>query len=189
MLEGMVFLQSYGIAGGGTFGNLLAQLQAQGVFSYVLPFLLLFSLTFVVLGNLNLFKDNKAVNAIIALSVALMALQFDFVSIFFAEIFPRFGIALSVILVLVIVGGLFFKPENKGFKWLFVIIGLVIAAVVIFKSLAAFGFTGGSFFYNINWGNTLIVIGIIAAFIAVVSSGSRPEYPEVTVPFTERRAE
>src|SRR3989344_7899898 len=134
-------LASYGFFRGGDIGNVLAQWQAAGVFSYALPFLLIFALTFGLLTRVGLFttkdasgeKSNKAVNAIIALAVSLMALQFDFVSLFFSEIFPRFGIALAIILVLIILGGVFFDPENQMFKWIFVIIGFVIAAIIIFK--------------------------------------------------------
>ena len=36
----------------------------------------------------------------IALAVAFMSLQFDVVSMFFSELFPRFGVGLSIILVI-----------------------------------------------------------------------------------------
>ena len=72
-------LASYGFFRGGDIGNILAQWQAAGVFSYVLPFLLIFALTFGLLIRIGLFTTktkegiegpNKSINAIIALSVA-----------------------------------------------------------------------------------------------------------------------
>src|SRR3989338_6865530 len=144
MLDAIISLASYGSFNSGGFGNVLAQWESLGVFSYVLPFLLIFAIVFVVLSSLNIFKENKGVNAVISLSVALMSLQFDLVAVFFSEIFPRFGIALAIILVLVIVSGLFIDSENdKGFRWLFAIIGIVIMAVVVFKSLSAYGWRIG----------------------------------------------
>lgn len=192
MIEGIISLASYGFAGGGSFGNLLAQWDALGIFSYVLPFLLIFALVFLILGSIPLFQGNKGVSAIIALSVALMALQFNFVSVFFSEIFPRFGIALAIILVLVIVGGLFFDPQNKGFGWLYTIIGLIITAVVVFKSLTYFGwYTGNTGWFNVYWPNILIVIAIIAA-IGIVIGTSKPkekkwELPEVWPPIFKQK--
>ncbi|MFQ5531223.1 MAG: hypothetical protein ACE5ES_01265, partial [Candidatus Nanoarchaeia archaeon] len=104
MIEKLVFLQFFG---GGTIGDLLSVWQQQGFFSYLLPFLLIFALVFGILEQAKLFKENKAINGIIALVVGLMALQLDFVPIFFSEIFPRLGVGLSFILVLLILAGMF----------------------------------------------------------------------------------
>lgn len=182
MLEVFNSLASYGFFSGGTIGNIFAQWQAAGVFSYILPFLLIFALVFVILSNIALFKQNKGVNVIIALAVSLMSLQFDFVSRFFSEIFPNFGIALAVILVFVILGGLFFDAESPIFKWFFAILGLVIAAIVVIKSFAYFGvYTGSSYWWNNNWQNFLWVGLIIGAIIAIVAgSSTRPmKFPEL----------
>src|SRR3990167_5223415 len=97
MFNGVIFLATYGF-NGGTFGNLLSQWEQLGVFSYVLPFLLIFALVFGILMRTKIFEENKGINGIIALSTALMALQFNFVPIFFSDIFPKLGIGISVIL-------------------------------------------------------------------------------------------
>ncbi len=186
MLEGIISLASYGFFAGGSIGNVLAQWQALGIFDYVLPFLLIFALIFVMLGNVSIFKENKAVNAVIALSVSLMALQFDFVSRFFAEIFPRVGVALSVLLVVIIFLGLFIKPEQKGFKWLFVVIGLIITAVVVFSSLSSFAWSGGGYFWRNNWGNIILVALIVGAFIAVIATQSpQKKVGKIQVPLVD----
>ena len=176
-------LASYGFFRGGDIGNVLAQWQAAGVFSYVLPFLLLFALTFGLLCRINLFsikgeggvdKPNKSINAIIALSVSLMALQFDFVSLFFSEIFPRFGVALSVILVILILGGLFMPMNIKGFSWGLIAVVFVIIGIVIFSSLESFGYNAGYWFRN-NLGSLLgwaVLIGLIIAVVAGSTSST-----------------
>ena len=182
MIEALIFLQSYGFFRGGDIGNILARWQAQGVFSYALPFLLLFALTFGLLCRIGLFttkKDgadvpNKSINAIIALSVSLMALQFDFVSLFFSEIFPRFGVALSIILVILILGGLFMPLNVKGFNWGLIAVVFVIIGIVIFSSLESFGYNAGFWFRN-NLGGLLgwaVLIGLIIAVVAGASSPS-----------------
>ena len=111
MSIGGMFLASFGGFYGGTFGNLLAQWEQLGVFSYVLPFLLIFALIFGILQRVDVFKGNKGINAIIALSVSLMSLQFNLVPIFQAEIFPKLGVGLSVILAVIILKGLFLEPK------------------------------------------------------------------------------
>ena len=187
MIEVMSLLASYGFFGGGDIGNILAQWQAAGVFSYVLPFLLIFALTFGLLIRVGLFttkdasgeKSNKSINAIIALAVALMALQFDFVSIFFSEIFPRFGVALSIILVIIILGGLFTPTDSKWFSWGLILVVFVIIGIVIFSSLESFGYNAGYWWRN-NLGSLLgwaVLIGLIIAVVAG-STTSSPKPPE-----------
>ena len=188
MIEVMNLLASYGFFRGGDIGNVLAQWQAAGVFSYVLPFLLIFALTFGLLCRINLFSTknkegiegpNKSINAIIALSVSLMALQFDFVSLFFSEIFPRFGVALSIILVIIILGGLFIPTDSKWFTWVLILVVMVIIGIVVFQSLESFGYNAGYWWRN-NLGSLLgwaVLIGLIIAVVAG-STTSEPKAPE-----------
>ena len=60
MMNGVTVLASYGFFGGGTIGNLFAQWEAEGVFAYVLPFLLIFAIVYGLLMKMNIFatKDN-----------------------------------------------------------------------------------------------------------------------------------
>ncbi len=184
MLEVTNLLASYGLFGGGSIGNIIAQWEAAGVFHYVLPFLLLFAITFGLLMRVKIFtleeegdgkKPNKSINAIIALSVSLMALQFDFVSLFFAELFPRVGVALSIILVLIIIGGLFLPSKNKGFTWGLIAIVFIIIAIVIFQSLSAFGFSGGGYWFRNNMGSLIGWAVFIGLIIAIVSGSTSPK--------------
>ncbi|MBI2003839.1 hypothetical protein HYS72_00025 [Candidatus Pacearchaeota archaeon] len=183
MIEVMSLLASYGFFRGGDIGNILAQWQAAGIFSYVLPFLLIFALTFGLLIRIGLFTTktkegvegpNKSINAIIALAVSLMALQFDFVSVFFSEIFPRFGVALSIILVIIILGGLFMPLGAKGFNWVLILVVMVIIGIVVFQSLGSFGYNVGSWWGNyglslIGW---VVFLGLIIAVVAGSTSSS-----------------
>jgi hypothetical protein len=143
--EGMMFLASYGYYGG-TIGNTLNRLEQMGVFAYVLPFLLIFTLVFGILSSTNLFK-NKGVNAVIALVVGLMALQMDMVPVFFAQVFPRMGIALAAILVMLILAGFFFEDTKTKLWAMRIMLGVgIIAAIVVLTS--ASGNTG---FYASYW--------------------------------------
>jgi len=141
MLNEMIFLAPSPFFGGGAFGNLLAQWEQMGVFSYMLPFLLIFALIYGILSKMNLFgdKENKSINAIISLSVALMALQFELVTLFFSDVLPRLGVALAAVLVILILIGLFGNPENKGFMNTMMWGSFAIAIIIILQSLDVFG--------------------------------------------------
>lgn len=173
-----LFLQTAGFFGGGV-GDLLAQWEQAGIFSYVLPFLVLFALVFGILSQMQLFRDNKAINSIIALAVALMALQFDFVPRFFSEIFPRLGIGIAVILVLLILVGMFMDPDEKGLMLTLVGVGVVVFIVVFVNTSNALGWVGGDWR---SWVSEWLWLFLaIVAVIIIVAAGNRK--PSAKTPY------
>jgi len=163
-----IFLAPFGFFGG-DIGNFFLQLEQLGVFSFLLPFLIIFALIFGILSRINIFEGNKAINGIISLSVALMALQFGFVSNFFSEIFPRLGIGLSIILVVLILLGLFMDPEEKWMNYIMLGIGALIVIFILIQSAA---FSGSSFGFFISQFAGLIILGIIVVGIIAAVVGS-----------------
>jgi len=156
-----------------TITEVLNSWNQLGVFSYVLPFLLIFSVVFAILDKTKLLSsadnDNRPITAIIAVSMALLSLQFDFVSNFFAVIFPRFGVGLSLFLVVLIFLG-FFSPSGDFSKHSWV--GYVIGIGVFIWSLSSWGsWSGdagfGGWFVEYIW--SIAVLGIIVAAIVLVS--------------------
>lgn len=171
MLNGVIVLASYAFPSG-AIGDLLAKWETMGFFSYLLPFLLIFALVFGILTKVHPLGENKMVNGIIALAVALMSLQFGFVPEFFAQIFPRVGVGLAIILGVLIVAGLFIDPESKAINYILLGIGVVVIGVVLIQSTAATGWQSGDW-----WGeNWQMVIGAIFLFIliAVIIGSSNP---------------
>jgi hypothetical protein len=145
-----------------------------GVFSYVIPFLLIFAVVFAILKKTKILgKDNDGILAIIATALGLLSLQFDYVSEFFAVIFPRFGIGISIFLVLIILLG-FFIPKDEGadkMGWVGWVTGLgvVIWALSAWDEWNNFGGFGGWFADNI-WA-ILILGGIIGLIAWTIKSG------------------
>jgi len=191
MINGVTILASYGYFGGGALGDLFSQWEAAGIFAYALPFLLIFALVFGLLSKLNIFasrgdpNSGKGVNVIIALAVAFMSLQFNIVSMFFSEIFPRFGVALSVILVILILGGLF-MPTNKENNWFMValaIIVFIIIGIVIYNSLNAFGWglggTGLAYIWE-RYGAIIIFAVVIIGAVIAMTTKKNPSRPRMS---------
>ncbi|MEK6829465.1 MAG: hypothetical protein AABY15_05010 [Nanoarchaeota archaeon] len=143
MFEEALYLASFGFFRGGGIGDLLNYWEQLGFFSYILPFLLIFALVYVTINNMGLFRDNKGVSAVIALCVGLLALQFDAVSIFFSEIFPRVGIALSIMLAVLIITGLFLDPRQKWTKYMLLGMSVIALFIVLFQQAYS------SFWYEI----------------------------------------
>ncbi len=188
MINGAIFLASYAAFGGGALGNIFAQWEAMGVFTYALPFLLLFSLIYSILSFLPVFQNNKGVNAVIAIAVALMALQFNMVSVFFADIFPRLGIGLSIVLVIIILTGFFIDKDNHTFKWLIFISVIIITLVVISSSLKNFGIGTGTGFWIKENLSSIIIFGLIIGAVIAIIAGNNSQFktPKIKIPIYEK---
>lgn len=149
--------------------QLLQSWEQAGLFSYILPFLVIFAVVFGLLERLKIFgEDSKGVNAVIATAVGLLSLQFGFVSLFFAQLFPRFGIGVAILLLAMIFLGMFI--ENKllaVFFWVGAVVGLGILSTT-FQSL---GWIGGNM--NLADYSGLILIGGLVLLIYTMTSKDR----------------
>jgi hypothetical protein len=146
-----------------------------GVFSYVIPFLLIFAVVFAILKKTKILGDeNDGILAIISVAIGLLSLQFDFVSEFYAVIFPRFGIGLSVFLVLIIMIGFFFPKDSDigSMKW----IGYVVGIGAVFWAFSSWGNLLGSgvsgWFGENIWALVVAIVVIGVIYIAIKKPGS-----------------
>lgn len=150
---------------GFSIGDLLNMWADMGVFAYLLPFLLIFALVYGILTQLEILGKNKGVNVTIALAMGLLALQFDYVSGFYASIFPYAGMGLAVLLVALIFLGLFAKPEDPKNRTIWLAIGGVILGIVIFSSTLDLLWIDGS---AIGFFNALPMLVVIGGTIGVI---------------------
>jgi len=181
---GEVLLASYSFMGGGAFGDLLTRWQQMGFFSYVLPFLLIFSIVFGVLSKTKIFDENKSINAIIALVVGFMSLQWDLVPRFFSELFPRVGIGISFILIIILFLGIFL-PRTNWAVYVFFTIAAIIVITVLLNSSEAMGWQA-TFIQGWTWGDLLFWIFLLVGIIVIVSSargGTAKGFDDISSPF------
>jgi peptidoglycan/LPS O-acetylase OafA/YrhL len=184
MFKEMIVLQS--AFQSGLIGDLLTRWEQIGFFSYLLPFLIIFALVFGILTKVNVFKDNKMVNGIIALAVALMALQFDFVPTFFSQIFPRLGVGLSIILGIMIIMGLFLDEKHKAINWIMLGVSVIIFYFILVQSAGATGWTSGQWWQD-HWGEILAGVLLVIFVIALIGSQQPKQPPQDYNPPWARR--
>ncbi|MEK6830967.1 MAG: hypothetical protein AABX77_02965, partial [Nanoarchaeota archaeon] len=157
---------------GYSFGDVLNRWADLGVFAYVLPFLMIFALVYGILAKTKILGENKGVNATIALAFGLLALQFDYVSGFYASIFPYAGMGLAVLLVALILLGLV-TGEGKGMavNWIWLGIGVVIFIFILFGALGDTYWLGGVGYNLADAAPALLAILIILGLMGLIIWG------------------
>ncbi|MEI6731162.1 MAG: hypothetical protein WCK90_00625 [archaeon] len=156
-------------------GTILSQWESVGVFSYVLPFLLIFAVVFGILTTTNILGKEKPVHVIVALVIGLMALQLNFVQLFFREVFPRLGIGISVLLVLMILAGLFIPDDERRYwGWGLGAVAVVIFIVIITQSFDAAGWYS-TYLGSDSIGYLVGAVLLIGIVIAVAASGGHKD--------------
>ncbi len=154
---------------GNTITTILNDWADLGIFAYVLPFLMIFAVIYGLLSHTKILGENKGVHATIALAIGLLALQFDYVSNFFAVIFPYFGMGLAVLLVGLILMGLIF--EDKSAKWIWFGIGFIIFLVIILNALSDFSWFGGKGYLWYDAMPAIVAAIIILTLMALIIWG------------------
>jgi len=154
----MGLISGYATWGGENIGFILQDWENMGIFAYVLPFILIFAVVFAILDNIKTFEGRKGINLVIAVAVGLLALQFDFVPRFFAEIFPRMGIGLAVLLVALILAGAFIDWEHgkKAYHWIFFGIGALAFLIIIAASFSEYSLFGSG--WRQQYGSAIVVL-------------------------------
>lgn len=154
--------------------DILNKWAEMGIFAYVLPFLMIFAVVYGILNKTALLGPNKAVQATIALAVGLMALQFDYVSNFFATIFPYTGMGISVLLVALILMGLISsETDAKWGKYIWFTVGLIIFIVVLLMTISDISWLGDKgAVLSQSWPAILAAIVIGGFMFWVIRSGS-----------------
>ena len=172
-------------------GVIFTQWEAAGVFEFLLPFLLIFSIVFGILTTTNILSKQKGLHIIIAVIIGLMSVwAFNSLGFtlgqFLTELFPRFAVGLSVLLVIMILIGLF-VPDNDKKYWLWGLgaIGFIIAIVVITQTFDRFtGFSFGSNYGDyVGWIiGAVILLGLIIAVAVSGGDGGGGGHPKPAVP-------
>jgi len=151
--------------------------EMQGLFKYVLPFLLIFALVYGILSNMKVLGENKGVHVVIAVALGLLSLYGDYLPNFVESFAPNLAIGLSILLAAIILFGIFLTgtEDDSKIKWIKYILFAVAAAVFVVAGYDALNDSNfsGSWAWQ-EYAPAAIVLIIIVVLVAlVVNSGKK----------------
>ncbi len=150
----------------------------------ILPFLLIFAVTFAILQKTKILGDGKKqIDAIVALVIGLIVITFGYATNLINSIIPFLAISIVVILVFMILYGMVFQGDDKFkvHKGIQITVGILAALGLIIVLLVATGawdylydrFFLGSDSSGLVTNVILIVVIVVAVLVAtLVKSGS-----------------
>lgn len=168
--------------------SLLNQWQQFGVFTVVMPLILIFAVIYAILEKANLFK-NRGVHMIIALAVAFFTVSNPFISSYFLPLFSNLGLGIAILLVFIVLLG-FILPEDetkrKTFYTIFGILGGILFLFVIGKAGIFNALFGDGFNLWISQNAAWIIIFVfVALMIGAVLMFGNNSHKKKTHKYTE----
>lgn len=154
-----------------SFDNFFYLSQQIGLFTVLLPFLLIFSVVYAILVRIDIFKKTPAAGVIVALAVAFFALTNQQISFIMAKLFSNLAIGLLILLSFVIIFGLLNKDITTNFGWFILVVAIIIVVVVIARAFEARWWYFFSSYIQIF---LPIIIILVAVILIVVFSRETP---------------
>jgi hypothetical protein len=155
-------------------GDLFYRLQGLGVYEYILPFLLIFSILFAILEKTQIFTGKKNVNIIVSLIIGLIFVtQFSLVYTL-NQFLPKVSLFIVVAVMALMLFGIFGAPVGKGLGHAGMLIAAVVSLIIIYWALSpSLGFQL-PYWVQDNW-DVIIALVIIIIVIALITGGSSSE--------------
>lgn len=122
--------------------SLMAELQAMGVYDYLLPFLLIFTIIFAILEKLMIFgkehgteKPRTNINLVISLILGLLVISQPEITYIINSFLPKVSLFILVALMFLVIAGMF-GAKTDGWKGMALPIALVICIIAIIWALS-----------------------------------------------------
>ena len=155
-------------------GDLFYSLQGSGRYEYVLPFLLIFAVTFAILEKVKILgEEKKGINAVVAIILGLIFVtQFSLVYTL-NSFLPKISLFIIIAVMVLILFGIMGAPVDKGLGHVGLMIGAVVSLFAIYWALSpSLGFELPYWIqYNFDVIIAIVVIVIIVAL--VIGGGSK----------------
>lgn len=174
------------------FLDVLSTWEQMGVFNVLLPFLLVFAITFAILEKIHLFGTEKRnINGIIAAVFGILVVRNQYVIGIINRFLPNISLFMIIILMFLLLVGTFTGKDNATVERTLGKAAMYISGIFVVWALSS-DFVGSIFeiprwLYGFDEQTkaTILFIGIFTiAVIIVLKSGGTPPTTPTTTPTT-----
>ncbi len=172
----------YGSSGGALY-TMIANWQQLGLYDIILPFLLVFTISFAVLQKVKIFgQDSKKINVVVALVIGLLFLQNSYLIFILQRFLPNMSIIMiAVLMFLLLVGIVGGKEGFQGFSGKMLTTAFFLAIIVTLVALTTDFYPGASGYGILGWfyglvpdpgtQSAIILVIMIIVIVAFVTGG------------------
>jgi len=138
-------------SGQGFLYSLIYNWQRMGVYDIILPFLLVFTISFAVLQKVKIFgSDAKKINVVVALVIGLLFLQNSYLIFILQRFLPNMSIVMIAVLMFLLLVGIF-AGEYKGFGGAALHVAFALSIIFTLVALSTDFFPGASGYGILDW--------------------------------------
>jgi len=161
------------------FYTLLYSLENEGVFEFILPFLLIFTISFALLEKTKIFgkdvndKPRTNINAVLAIILGLFIVtQFEIVQTL-NNFLPKVSLFLVVAVMFLILVGILGAKVESGFSGILLGLTTIISLIIIYWALGpSLGFEVPYWVSN-SWGFIVGFVIIVVLIALVINSNKK----------------
>lgn len=180
--------------GYGPWYELMTVWNNYGVFTVLLPLVLVFAVVFAILERIQLFK-NSGVHMLIAIVIGFFTISNPSVSLFFMYLFQNLGWAIAILVAIIILIGLAIKPEEDTWRNIFMGVGGVLFLAILGRQTPVLGgrsglqyIFGDQIWYWVQTNMPMVIIlAILAICIFAVVKAGKGETPQQAAQIPVRR--
>lgn len=116
------------------FYNIFYDLESMGLFDIILPFLLVFAITFAVINKTNILGGKKNIDVIISLVISLLAIRSEYFVGLMKSFLPNVAMFMIVILMFLLMLGIF-AGQKKDWTKIPLVLGAIVSFIFILFAL------------------------------------------------------
>src|SRR3989338_6584950 len=159
--------------------DVLAQLQDIGLYDFLLPFLLIFTIVFAILEKTYIFgktsdgESKRNINAIVALILGLVIInQFEIIQSL-NNFLPKISFFIIVSLMILILFGLFGANVEKGLGGVLLLLAAIASLVATYWALGPSLDFQVPYWVQDNAARIIVLLIVFIVIFAVINSGKK----------------
>ena len=152
--------------------------QEVGIYGVLLPFLLIFAISFAIFEKIKIFGDKKNINIIVSLVLGLLFLQNVYLVERIQFILPKVGFTLLIFVLFLLLLGVFTGKTNvleKGYTWIGIVVALIFLAWSMYPDEGYGGLFDPVFLFFEQIPEWVVLVAVVGGLIYLLTKDKTAE--------------